>query len=250
MKKLIAAASAMAVTVVAGYAQTNIYQVDWGVGNPADGTAQVVVPPSLIDLTNPDANVTFMGQVWGTRPGIFQLSVENEGDSSFHIQDMLCVELTQGTGNATYGYRDLAGYVGYLADQIPNVIDNPDPDNDKAAALALATWKLEYDAYDPTTMTVNLTGLSFSTGELQYVRTNESVAEYDTILGYANGYIADVQALTPAQAATYAYRYYANPSNDVGAGYQDYITATSVPSPVAVIPFLTGILVALRRRKR
>lgn len=248
MRKHLAIFAAFAVTTAAAYAQTNIYTVDWG-NNPADGTAQVVIVPQLIDLTNPDANVTFEGQVWGTRPGIFQVSIENDYDTSFHVTDVLCVDLFQGTGNSLYAFRNIAGYVGFLAQQIPQIVSNPDPDHDKAAALALATWKVEYDGYNPTTKTVDTAGLNFSTGLVEYKQTNETTAEYDTILGYANGYIADLQGLTPTEAQTYAYRYYASPIGDVGAGYQDYITA-GVPSPMAVLPFLAGIVMAVRRRRQ
>jgi hypothetical protein len=249
MRIRFAAVAFGALAAACAYAQTNVYQIDWGLGNPADGTAQVLITPQLEDLTNTDANITFEGQVWGTRPGIFQVDVKNDYDSNYHLTDVLCVELTQGTGNAVYGYKDVAGYIGYLADQIPQVVANDNSQHDLSAALALATWKIDYDAYDPTTDSVNLTGLSFSTGLVQYVRTNETLAEYNTILADANGFLADVEALTPAEAQTYAYRYYASPSSDIGEGDQDYITAAAVPSPVAAIPFLAGIILAIRRRK-
>ena len=245
MRLRLATLVALAVTAACSFATSNIKIVDWG-NTPPDGTAQINVVPQVIDLTNPDANVTFMNQVWGTRPGIFQFDVKHDYDASFHRTYLLCVELTEGIGDAIYGYKNIAGYAGYLADQIGDVVANPDPGHMKAAALALTTWELNYDAYDPITMTVNVANLDLSQGMVKYIQTNETNAEYATILNYADAYIQGLKNLTPDEVAAYKYRYYENPISSDRKGFQDYIGG--VPSPMAALPFLAGIVIALRRK--
>ena len=248
MRKHLATLAALALTTAFSYATTNIKIVDWG-NTPPDGTAQVNVVSQVIDLTNPDANVTYMGQVWGTRPGIFQFDVKHDYDTSFHRTYLLCVELEQGIGDDLYAYKNIAGYAGFLADQIGDIVANPDPGHIKSAALALATWELDYDGYDPTTMSVNVNNLDLSTGKIQYIQTNETASEYAAILGQANVYLQDLKNLTPDQVASLSYRYYENPiGGDRKYGYQDYIGG--VPGPMAALPFLAGIVIALRRRQR
>jgi len=253
MKERILALVGFVCAAAGSLAATNIKLVDWGATPPvpADGTADLVVIPQILDLTNPDANVTYMGQVWGTRPGIQTYEVKNQGDSSYQLEYLLCVQLEEGIGNSTYGYKDIAGYAGFLAEQIPGIVAGSDPGHIKAAALALATWELDYDGYDPSTNSVNLANLSLDAGKVTYVQTNETNAEYAAIKDQANTYISELQAINPDQAKELAYRYYANPyTNDQDKGYQDYITAP-VPEPASLAAVLIGVAgLAIRRRKK
>jgi hypothetical protein len=231
------------------YATTNIKTIDWGVA-PIDGIAQIDVVPAVIDLTNPYANVTYNGTVWGTRPGIFQFDVMHDYDVSFHRMYMMCVQLEEGVDNALYGYKNLSGYVGLLTSKIGDIVANPDPDNIKSAALALTTWELNYDGYDPSTMTVNVGNLDLLNGKIQYLQSvGESNANYNAILAQANIYISELQALSPNDVSFLKYRYYENPIGGDRRGAQDYVSP-DVPGPVAFLPFVAGVVVAFRRRKR
>jgi hypothetical protein len=243
------------VSVATGsFAATNIKLVDWGQTPPvsADGTADVVVIPAMVDLSADGANVFYLGQVWGTHPGILQFDIKDDTESTFARRYVLCVQLSEGTGNATYGYKDISGYAGYLAAKIPGIVGGSDPGNIKSAALALATWELDYDGYDPSTLSVNLANLSLDTGDVQYWQTGETLANFTAIKTQAAAYLAELQQISPKEAQRYAYRYYANPyDNDEQKGFQDYITSSPVPEPASLAAVAVGIIgLALRRRRK
>jgi hypothetical protein len=223
-------------------AATNIKSVDWG-DSPPDGYADIAVVPEEIDLTHPLANVTYLGSLWGTRPGILQFDVKRDYESAYQRTYVLCVELEQGNENATYGFKRLTGYAGYLANKIGEIVAGPDPGHIKSAALAIATWELDYDGYDPVAGTVNLDNLDLNAGKLQYLQTGESTADYAAIASQADQFIAELRALDPAKVDAWGdYGYFTNDSA------QDYITG--VPAPVAALPFLVGLALGLKRGRR
>jgi len=240
LTKLSATFVGLAAFATTSFAITNIKAVDWGL-TPPDGSADVRVVPAETDLSNPLANVTYLGTIWGTRPGILQFDIKRDYDPDYQRTYVLCVELEQGNENALYGYKSLQGYAGYLASKIGDIVANPDPGHVKSAALALTTWELDYDGYDPATDTVNLANLNLSAGKLQYLQTGESLADFNAITAQANQDIAELQALDPKTVASWGnYQYFTND------GAQDYIA--SLPGPMAVLPFLLGAAIGLRRR--
>jgi hypothetical protein len=249
MRKRMVTMVGLVALATCSFAATNIKTIDWGV-TPPDGTAQINVVPEVIDLTNPFANVTYMGLEWGTRPGIFQFDVQHDYDAGFNRMYMLCVQLEEGVDNSLYGYKNLSGYVGLLTSKIGDIVNNPDPGHIKAAALALTTWELNYDGYDTGSMTVNTGNLDLLNGNIKYLQSvGESAANYNAILAQANIYISELQALSTNDALMMKYRYYENPIGGDQRGAQDYVTG-DVPGPVAFLPFLAGVVVAFRRRKR
>lgn len=244
MKRQWITCASLAALAATTQAVPNIKIVDWGTA-PPDGYASVNVVPSIVDLSNPLANVTYKGQIWGTKPGILQFDVQDGPGSAYRRTYLLCVELEQGNENAVYATKLLTGYVGYLANQIPDVVDNPDPGNIKSAALALATWKLDYDGYNPITDTVDVSNLNLTTGSLQYVRTGESMADFTAITNQADEYLAELKMLDPSKVKQWGgYSYYAN------SDFQDYVGVADVPGPIAALPFVFGVAIGLRRRAR
>lgn len=225
-------------------ASASILTVDWPGGGtaPADGTtfinggslnlAQSEVKTGL--HFSLDGNSTFSG---------YNSTQIDVGVYNFNVggtpTDLLCVELTSLSGNATYDYKNLSGLAGWLTTEMTGVTDST-----HGAALALATWKIAYDSTQYNG--AGAAGLNLSTGRFRYTTSG-------SILTDANAYLSGFSA----QTSGVAYEYYRNP---VGGGslpgYQDFIgvgkstTGTSVPGPVAMIPFLAGFLRAVLKRKR
>jgi hypothetical protein len=159
---------------------------------------------------------------------------------------VLCVQLDAWSHNGDYSTRGVSGYAGWLASQISVVqgITNSNEKRDKAAALALATWEINYDSTDYAGSGAD--GLDLSDGKFQYKTTGN-------ILSYANSFLSAYEADNTRRD----YRFYHNPIPGSSTDYQDYIGLTStengkpsVPAPAAIIPFAVGLVASLKRKRK
>jgi hypothetical protein len=218
---------------------------DWPGGGtaPADGT--VTIDGSSLNLSKSyvltglnfslDGNSTFNGTPSKkVDVGVYNFNVNG------NPTDLLCVELTQGSGNAAYDFKDVSGLAGWLTQQMSSVTDDT-----HGAALALATWEIAYDSKQYNG--AGAPGLNLSTGNFQYKSAG-------AVLTDANAYLAEFAA----DATATSYEYYRNPvGGGTLCGYQDFIgvskTSTGtpgVPGPLAAVPFIAGFLRAFLKRKK
>lgn len=156
--------------------------------------------------------------------------------------DVLCVELTAESHKGDYSSKKVSGYAGWLVSQIATI--KASGNADWAAALAIATWEIDYDSAEYNgTGSLNLSSgnfiLNMPTDSAVYVKAQEILTAYDN------------------DNTKRDYRYYHNPTPGSTTDYQDYIGAggpgengvPTVPGPAAVVPFAIGFLKAIRRRK-
>lgn len=161
-------------------------------------------------------------------------------DNSYRI-NVLCAELDRNRDSNDYEYKDISGTAGYLANQINVVLATYTGSDliDHSMALGLATWELAYD-YAPY-------GYTFADGSMDL-----SSGAFIAGAGISDNVkdLAKTYALSAIRYQSSDYRMYHAPrGGDLDNGSQDLI-GSSVPGPMAALPFLMGFGLALRRRQK
>lgn len=249
MRRLLGSAFAVAFAG-ATFAVSPVYVQDWN--PPSAGTP--------VWINNFNGYLAQISQVkldlttYNYAVGIYNYNISYSGPvtTSDPREHFLCVEVDQSRNQSDYETKDLNGYVGYFANQIKGVVSMAPGTArlEKAIALALATWDFIYDSdrYGVGSQYTAgpITSAELYSGRFQLVGTFTGGVNITNVenhfVNFVNGAL---------QSGPTGYRYYHNPKFPMGDGSgfsQDLISA--VPGPAAVLPFLLGFGIALRRRSK